>query len=421
MPALLHSASACPLPVCRCSCHLTRLASSPPLLQGVRPAGLQKVASGELAEFINVCISPRESRPRARQLLKHSYFDSIRRDKALASSRSEAALAAAAGSGGAGGGDGGSDYGSATSGPVSRTASSLAEMMAAVGSAPGISRGTSDVSAAAQLPPGVVLPPGGVPAVSGPPSVSSSSAHPLSRTVSAEAHSERAGSDSASVRSQRSNASELAMAVLENIAEEGEGTGALHCRLQAASVVPCMMAVVCCAVHNCWCLTCSSQFGRLGWPHPDCLAAHSDSFLLSVLPASTALTLLPLSPPAPLADNGEDAVAAASGLASPAAATGSRQASQGGTPQGSPRLAPSSPAKPGSPTSSDGCRCDATERRFVVKGDWLDLDKRVQLRLRICEPSGALLGWRRIGVKWLVPACRCCSDVQPSAEPRCSW
>jgi hypothetical protein len=88
------------------------------------------------------------------------------------------------------------------------------------------------------------------------------------------------------------------------------------------------------------------------------------------------------------ADNGEDAVAAASGLASPGAAPGSRQASKGATPQGSPRQAPSSPAKPGSPTSSDGCRCDATERRFIVKGDWLDLDKRVQLRLRICEPSG---------------------------------
>lgn len=93
------------------------------------------------------------------------------------------------------------------------------------------------------------------------------------------------------------------------------------------------------------------------------------------------------------ADNGEDAVAAASGMASPGAAAGSQQASKGGTPQGSPRPAPSSPVKPGSPTSSDGCRCDATERRFVVKGDWLDLDKRVQLRLRICEPSGARC-WR---------------------------
>lgn len=84
----------------------------------------------------------------------------------------------------------------------------------------------------------------------------------------------------------------------------------------------------------------------------------------------------------------------ASGLGSPGAGGGSRQASKGATPHGSPRPAPSSPAKPGSPTSSDGCRCDATERRFVVKGDWLDLDKRVQLRLRICEPSGAVLcGW----------------------------
>ena len=41
-----------------------------------------------------------------------------------------------------------------------------------------------------------------------------------------------------------------------------------------------------------------------------------------------------------------------------------------------------------SPTSSDGCRCDATERRFLVKGSWMDGDKRIQLRLRICEPTG---------------------------------
>ena len=215
--------------------------SASPHPQGVRPAGLQKVGSPELAEFINVCISARDSRPRARQLLKHPYFDSIRRDKALASSRSEAALAAAAGS----------DYGSATSGPVSRTASSLAEMMAAVGSAPGISRGPSDVSAAVALPPGVVLPAAGVPPVPGPPSASSSSAHPLSRTVSAEAHSDRGGSDTASVRSQRSNASELAMAVLENIAEEGEGAGALPGVSASALAV--------------WCLLPDSLVGRASW------------------------------------------------------------------------------------------------------------------------------------------------------------
>lgn len=215
----------------------------------MRPAGLQKVASLELAEFINVCISARESRPRARQLLKHPYFDSIRRDKALASSRSEAALAAAAGAAAAG--DAGSDYGSATSGPVSRTASSLAEMMAAVGSAPGISRGPSDVSAAGALPPGVVLPAAGVPPVPGPPSASSSSAHPLSRTVSAEAHSDRGSSDTASVRSQRSNASELAMAVLENIAEEGEGAGALPGVSASALAV--------------WCLLPDSLVGRASW------------------------------------------------------------------------------------------------------------------------------------------------------------
>lgn len=50
-------------------------------MQGVRPAGLQKVPTVELAEFINVCIGSRDSRPRARQLLKHPYFDTIRQEK----------------------------------------------------------------------------------------------------------------------------------------------------------------------------------------------------------------------------------------------------------------------------------------------------------------------------------------------------
>ena len=50
-------------------------------VQGVRPAGLQKVPTLELAEFINVCIGPRDGRPRARQLLKHQYFDTIRQEK----------------------------------------------------------------------------------------------------------------------------------------------------------------------------------------------------------------------------------------------------------------------------------------------------------------------------------------------------
>ena len=46
--------------------------------QGIRPAALQKVTSQDLAEFISVCISPIAQRPHARQLLKHSFFDSIR-------------------------------------------------------------------------------------------------------------------------------------------------------------------------------------------------------------------------------------------------------------------------------------------------------------------------------------------------------
>ena len=60
------------------------------IAQGVRPAALQKVSSGELAEFIAVCIQPKGERPRARQLLKAPYFDSIR-EKAV---RCDAALSA---------------------------------------------------------------------------------------------------------------------------------------------------------------------------------------------------------------------------------------------------------------------------------------------------------------------------------------
>jgi len=69
------------------------------LLQGVRPAGLQKVPTLELAEFISVCIGSRESRPRARQLLKHSYFDSIRQEKCAAYKLQADALASGTASG----------------------------------------------------------------------------------------------------------------------------------------------------------------------------------------------------------------------------------------------------------------------------------------------------------------------------------
>lgn len=66
---------------------------------GVRPAGLQKVPTLELAEFINVCIGSREGRPRARQLLKHSYFDSIRQEKCAAYKLQADALASGTASG----------------------------------------------------------------------------------------------------------------------------------------------------------------------------------------------------------------------------------------------------------------------------------------------------------------------------------
>jgi serine/threonine protein kinase len=60
--------------------------------QGVRPAALGMVSSRELADFIAVCISPKDERPRSRQLLKHPYFDSIRE---RASARAQAISATA--------------------------------------------------------------------------------------------------------------------------------------------------------------------------------------------------------------------------------------------------------------------------------------------------------------------------------------
>ena len=48
------------------------------VLQGIRPAALQRVRQPGLAELISVCIAPRGERPEAKKLLKHPYFSSIR-------------------------------------------------------------------------------------------------------------------------------------------------------------------------------------------------------------------------------------------------------------------------------------------------------------------------------------------------------
>lgn len=67
------------------------------VIQGIHPAGLEKVTNQELREFIELCISHNpQQRPEARQLLKHSYFDSIRLTKTPSSTERHAAAAAAA-------------------------------------------------------------------------------------------------------------------------------------------------------------------------------------------------------------------------------------------------------------------------------------------------------------------------------------
>ena len=65
---------------------------------GVRPAGLQRVPSRELADFISLCIAPRDTRPRARHLLKHPYFESIRAELRGDGPARAAALAGVSGS-----------------------------------------------------------------------------------------------------------------------------------------------------------------------------------------------------------------------------------------------------------------------------------------------------------------------------------
>jgi serine/threonine protein kinase len=62
-------------------------------VQGIRPAGLEKVPTQELAHFIHTCIeSNRHRRPGARQLLKHPYFNTIRAEKCAMKLSSEALM-----------------------------------------------------------------------------------------------------------------------------------------------------------------------------------------------------------------------------------------------------------------------------------------------------------------------------------------
>lgn len=95
--------------------------------QGVRPAGLAKVPTQELADFISTCIeSIRQRRPRARQLLKHPYFATIRAEK-CAAKLGEAALVHA----GASAADLQqmmSECAGSVAGTVSRTSSEMAEV-----------------------------------------------------------------------------------------------------------------------------------------------------------------------------------------------------------------------------------------------------------------------------------------------------
>ena len=78
----------------------------------------------DLAEFISLCIAPREERPRTRQLLKHAYFDSIRTEKCSLKLSAEALGVSSLSSS-----DLLAEYASsAASSSVSRTSSAAAEL-----------------------------------------------------------------------------------------------------------------------------------------------------------------------------------------------------------------------------------------------------------------------------------------------------
>ena len=95
--------------------------------QGVRPAGLARVPTQELADFISTCIESKpHKRPRARQLLKHPYFASIRAEK-CAAKLGEAALVHA-GVSAADLQQMMSECAASVAGTVSRTSSDLAEV-----------------------------------------------------------------------------------------------------------------------------------------------------------------------------------------------------------------------------------------------------------------------------------------------------
>ncbi|KAL4532194.1 hypothetical protein Ndes2437B_g02610 [Nannochloris sp. 'desiccata'] len=165
---------------------------------GVRPQGLQKVTSPELAEFINTCIANRPQRPRARQLLKHPYFDTVR--QTLAPCKSELLLAAA----GVGTAsmeaatalvEGGASSTRIPARPPVEGGELLADVAVAAADATAIAAATIAATAAGA-------------AVTMTPTAADAGAGAEGNAIASVGTAD--GSDAASVRSQRSNASELA-------------------------------------------------------------------------------------------------------------------------------------------------------------------------------------------------------------------
>jgi len=305
---------------------------------GIRPAGLQKVTSAELREFINICISPREQRPRSRQLLKHPYFESVRSGVGgmLHATKSEMALAM------------GSIHGSMDTLPVfglpaSRTVSEF----------PSFNGGT----------PASVL-------------------GTLSRTISAATEggggngggggnnggtfSGGPGSDAASVRSQKSNISEMAHSIMTDIIEEEEAAAAA-------------------ANGNGSDDDGSSGSGGEDGHHHHLVSPHPHG--------SGRLTRT----------GGDGGSGGETGTWSPTTTNNQHTGSPdkcGGTMTTSNDVinnrqggGAGSPLRMGSPPGSEGTEgavtCDTTSRRFVVLGRYQESSNLFHLRLRIKDPSGS--------------------------------
>lgn len=120
--------------------------------------------------------------------------------------------------------------------------------------------------------------------------------------------------------------------------------------------------------------------------HSDAGSIHSQRSNASELAATTMINGTS-GAEAGMGGAGEQATAAALRPSSPFGSSRPGSA-PGSKPPSPPTLSPRGSPKATSPTGSEGTRCEATNRRFVVVGKYLAERDKFNLRLRICEPGG---------------------------------